>query len=154
MEFVEKEKYLEWKGKQSDDYGLACLNYAEDWATLMEVKMSEGHELEDIAKDTSHEADVEGITGFMYNMAVAILVSHWVHGERLRRWHNLTSQLGDEGERANETGAILNTAVLNIGGASTEEFVEALEKTAKKLGHETTRDPEKIKRWLKDNEVP
>jgi len=34
----------------------------------------------------------------MYGAAVAILSKVWKHGEELRRWHNLKTQIGDEGE--------------------------------------------------------
>lgn len=51
----------------------------------------------------------------MYGCAVSILSQVWIHGEELRRWHNLDSQIGTEGEKANESGGVLNPAVLNIG---------------------------------------
>jgi hypothetical protein len=71
----------------------------------------------DMAKETSHEADDEGITGFMYGCAVSILVGCWIHGEKLRRWHNKDTQLGNEGDEANEKpGAVLNPALLTIKG--------------------------------------
>lgn len=47
-------------------------------------------------------------------MAVSMLVQCWEHGEQLRRWHNLETQIGDEGEKANALGGALNPAVLNI----------------------------------------
>ena len=78
--------------------------------------MFAGDELEDIAEETSHSADTDGITGFMYGAAVSTLASSWKHGERLRCWHNLDTQLGNEGKRANESGGTLNPAILNIGG--------------------------------------
>lgn len=63
----------------------------------------------------SHTADTEGVTGFMYGCAVTQLYWHWVHGEELRRWHNLDTQIGDEGEKANESGGVLNPAILTFG---------------------------------------
>lgn len=98
-----------------DPYGARILSYAKDWAELMETEIDAGNRLEDIAKDTSHCADTDGITGFMYGAAVSVLAKVWEHGERLRRWHNLETQIGTEGERANESGGTLNPAVLNIG---------------------------------------
>ena len=98
----------------TDPYGNGVIMYAERWANLMEAKVSEGAKLEDIAKTTSHEADTDGITGFMYGYAVSILSAVWEHGEALRRWHNLDTQLENEGERANENGGVLNPALLNI----------------------------------------
>ena len=98
-----------------DAYGSGVIRFAERWANLMEAKMEAGEKLADIASAASHEADTEGITGFMYGCAVGILSGVWEHGEELRRWHNLDTQIGDEGERANEKGTVLNPALLNIG---------------------------------------
>ena len=56
-----------------------------------------------------------GITGFQYGWAVAQLAHHWTHGEALRRWHNRATQIGTEGDKANETGGTLNPALLSIG---------------------------------------
>jgi hypothetical protein len=81
----------------------------------MEAAMDAGESLEACAKRASHEADTEGITGFMYGAAVSTLAQAWVHGDRLRRWHNLDVQIGNEGEKANESGGTLNPALMNIG---------------------------------------
>ena len=97
-----------------DPYGSAAIRYAKKWAELMETKMEAGVKLEDIASDTSHEADEEGITGFMYGCAVEVLARAWEHGEELRRWHNLNTQIHHEGEKANEIGGVLNPALMNI----------------------------------------
>uniref|UniRef100_A0A6H1ZNJ0 Uncharacterized protein n=1 Tax=viral metagenome TaxID=1070528 RepID=A0A6H1ZNJ0_9ZZZZ len=103
------------KNNEDNDYGKCCLRYASRWASLMDARIVTGEKLEEIAGSTSHEADTEGITGFMYGAAVAMLASCWRHGEALRRWHNLDTQLCNEGEKANESGRILNPAMLNIG---------------------------------------
>lgn len=111
-----EEKYAEWKTKNAaDPYGTACFTYAEAWADLIEKAMADGAKLEDVAEKLSHDADTEGITGFMYGMAVNILSMAWEHGEQLRIWHNLSTQIGNEGERANKSGGVLNPALLNIG---------------------------------------
>lgn len=99
----------------SDPYGRRCFTYATDWADLMEAQIAKGRTVEAVAKKTSHDADTDGITGFMYGTAVSILSQTWTHGEELRRWHNLDTQLGTEGEKANESGGVLNPALLNIG---------------------------------------
>lgn len=98
----------------TDEYGSAVVRYAEKWADLMEARIATGARVEDIAKATSHEADTDGITIFIYWRAVSILSRVWEHGEELRRWHNLDVQIGNEGERANEAGGCLNPALLNI----------------------------------------
>ena len=105
----------EFKKINTDGYGGAIVTYAERWAKLMQVRMADGTPLEKIAEQSSSDADVEGITGFMYGCAVGQLAQCWEHGEQLRRWHNLGTQLGSEGEKANEIGGVLNPALLNIG---------------------------------------
>jgi hypothetical protein len=116
MEFKRKDLWEEGLENNQDPYGVAIYRYAESWADLMEKKMAEGALLEDIAESTSHEADVEGITGFMYGAAVSVLSGTWKHGEQLRLWHNLDTQLGDEGEKANEKGTVLNPATMCLSG--------------------------------------
>ena len=76
-----------------DAYGAQIYIFAKKWAELMESKMDGGEKLEDVAKDTGHEANDTGITGFMYGCAVNVLVDCWEHGEQLRLWHNLDTQL-------------------------------------------------------------
>lgn len=109
-----------WKktvAANTDPYGHAGVSFAERWADLMEERMAgDVSMLPSIAKQASHDADAEGITGFMYGCAVSILSQVWEYGEALRRWHNLDTQIGNEGERANASGGVLNPSLLNIGG--------------------------------------
>jgi hypothetical protein len=72
----------------ADGYGNACFVFASNWGRLMQVEMSKGKVLHEIAQKTSHEADIEGITGYMYTAAVKILCQCWKHGEELLKWHN------------------------------------------------------------------
>lgn len=108
-------EYAIWRAANADDYSRRCFTYAEEWADMMEADMREGAKLADVAEKRSHDADTDGITGFMYGMAVAILAKAWVHGEELRRWHNLKTQIGREGEKANASGGVLNPALLSLG---------------------------------------
>lgn len=104
------------KAQKGHGYGLAVYTYAEYWARLMQKKMAEGYKLEAIADECSNKADIPcGITGFMYGCAVSSLAHCWKHGEQLRRWHNKKTQLGNEGDKANESGGVLNPALLSIG---------------------------------------
>jgi len=104
MKVINKKVWNEYVENNTDFYGKGIIEYAECWANLMETKIESGEKLEDIAYDTSLEADTEGIT----------LYKVWEHGEQLRKWHNLQTQIGTEGEKANEEGAILNPAILEI----------------------------------------
>jgi hypothetical protein len=97
-----------------DPYSYECCRYAAAWAAMMEQEMASGAKLSQVADRCSHEADTDGITGCMYGAAVSILAHCWVHGEELRRWHNLQTQIGDEGEKANKSGGVLNPALLTV----------------------------------------
>ncbi|MBU4347353.1 hypothetical protein KKF23_02240 [Patescibacteria group bacterium] len=98
----------------TDGYGGGFISFAERWARLMEGRMANGDTLQACAEETSSLADNEGITGFMYGCAVSILSQVWIHGEELRRWHNLKTQIGNEGEKANARGGVLNPALLSV----------------------------------------
>ena len=60
-----------------DPYGKAYIDYTRAWAELMEKRIGDGERLEDIASSTSHEANTDGITGFMYGCAVSLLSELW-----------------------------------------------------------------------------
>lgn len=115
-----EKKYAKYvKMNSRDDYSKGVVTYTERWAALMEkaigkqtISNAVEHTIRSVAKDTSHDADKEGITGFMYGCAVQALAQFWVHGEILRRWHNLDTQIKNEGEKANESGGVLNPAIL------------------------------------------
>ncbi len=115
MHLSDPEGWAKFRENNTHPYGKAVVDFAERWADLMEQRLNAGAKLEDIAKETMRQADTDGITGFMYGCAVAALAHGWIHGETLRRWHNLDTQIGHEGERANEKGTVLNPALLNIG---------------------------------------
>ena len=107
-------KYLSNNSDDPTGYAYATLSFTARWANAMEKEMAQGKKLEDIAEETSHKADTEGITGFMYGYAVNTLCQVWKHGEELRQWHN--SQYGDEGAKANESGGVINPALMHVGG--------------------------------------
>ena len=116
MEFKDKSLWEKALANNQDPYG-ACVNrYAQRWAEMMEGAIKEGKAVGDVAKQLAHEADTESITGFMYGAAVATLSAVWEYGEQLRRWHNLDTQIQDEGEKANERGTVLNPAILRCEG--------------------------------------
>jgi hypothetical protein len=117
MEIIKgKEKeYKDWYDLNSDPYSRACFTYAERWANMMENAINKGKDLKDVAERLSLRADTEGITGFMYGVAVSILSQVWIHGEELRRWHNINIQIDNEDSKVNKEGGVLNPALLNIG---------------------------------------
>lgn len=112
MKIANEVEWKKWRDSNKDPYGGCVIRYAEKWADIMEKAMEDGAALEDIAENASHEADTEGITGFMYGCAVQVLATVWEHGEELRKWHNLQYQIKDEGEKANADGGVLNPSIL------------------------------------------
>ena len=114
MDLKDLKGWQETVDANQDPYGKAGVNYARAWAELMEERMADGRAIEEIAEQASYDANTDGITGFMYGCAVSILSQVWKYGDELRRWHNLRTQIGDEGERANREGGTLNPALLNI----------------------------------------
>lgn len=116
FEPVDADKWKEFQELHTrNPYDAGILAYATRWARLMQVEMANGKKLEDVADATSSEADLEGMSGFSYGIAVGAIAEQWKFGDQLRRWHNHKYQLGNEGDEANDTGGVLNPAMLVIG---------------------------------------
>lgn len=95
-----------------DSYGAAIYAYTQRWAGLMEIEIENSDKtpeevINECAEKLSHDADTEGISGFMYGAAVSILAQCWEYGDILRKWHN--KEYNYEGE------GVVNPAVINIG---------------------------------------
>lgn len=95
------------KVNSNDPYSMGVVRYMKKWAELMESKIAAGAKVVDIADATSHEADTEGITGFMYGCAVRALSEFWEYGEELRKWHNKEYNYDGDG--------VVNPAILTVG---------------------------------------
>ena len=102
-----------WKtglANNQDFYGLGVYTFAERWADLMENDVVHYGDPEkaiaEKAKERSHEADTEGITGFQYGAAVSILSEVWEYGDILRKWHN--------GEYNYDGDGVVNPAILTV----------------------------------------
>jgi hypothetical protein len=115
IELVDEEGWNKFKSNNTDAYFGRVVRYAEEWARLMQTRLANGETIHQCADELSHLADDDGITGYMYGCAVGVLAKVWKHGEALRRWHNKETQIGTEGDKANESGGVLNPALLSIG---------------------------------------
>jgi len=81
------ESFVETNKSEKSEYGAAVIRYAARWAALMEQRLKvSGATIATIADQTGYDADIEGITGFMYGAARSILIQVWKHGEELRLW--------------------------------------------------------------------
>lgn len=103
----------------SDFYTAGIMRYAERWGGMMEQQLSDGLTVAAAAVRTQHEADTEGITGYMYGWAVNMLSEFWEHGEELRQWHNQKYDYSSEG--------VMNPAVLSGEEETAYEKLEEAE---------------------------
>lgn len=89
MEFSDEAAWKSWKDNNTDPVGGSVFTYAELWGRLMELELSSGKKLEDIAGPTSFEADIDGVMSFAtHGAAVRILAACWRYGDQLRRWYD------------------------------------------------------------------
>lgn len=100
-------EWAEAVGKNQDGYGHGVVD-----ATVLVCAGLDAGEAPDVA---CKRCDSMGITGFM-----AGCMARWVsyfhpRGDEFRRWWNKDTQIGTEGDKANESGGVLNPAILNIG---------------------------------------
>lgn len=86
IELADEAAWQMYQDRNTDFYGAGVISYSERWARLMQLEIAQGKSLPEIAEATSHEADIDGITGSMYGAAVSTLVNTWAHGEELRKW--------------------------------------------------------------------
>lgn len=112
LEFKDDEAKAKWEQwveiNSHDGYSLGVVTYARRWAKYMQHLMTKHSKaIYQIADKASHVSDIDGITGFMYGCAVAMLSECWKYGEELRRWHN--KEWGQE-----DCDGVVNPAVLTI----------------------------------------
>lgn len=115
IRFKDFQKWEEYNQEYNKDRDAqTVISYAEQWMRLMQPELEKGNPIENIAENLSQEADTFGITGYQYGLAVRIISDVWVYGEELRLWNNFDVQIGNEGERANINGGVLNPALLVV----------------------------------------
>lgn len=112
IEFKDDESKAKWEQwveiNSHDGYSLGVVTYARRWAKYMQHLMTKHNKaIYQIADNVSIVTDIDGITGFMYGCAVAILSECWKYGEELRRWHN-------KKWRHEDCDGVVNPAVLTI----------------------------------------
>jgi hypothetical protein len=103
--------YETYVSKNSNDgYSRCVIDYAEQWAKLMQVEISKGRTvIAEIAEECQKSLGYLGITGFQYGCIVSALSHFWVFGEELRRWHNK-----EYGVNEDQKG-VVNPALLTVG---------------------------------------
>jgi hypothetical protein len=103
----EYQKYVETNS--SDGYSRGVVDYAEQWAKLMQIAIADGKtNIRDIAEETQKPLSYLGITGFMYGCVIQALAHFWQFGDELRRWHNKEYGVSEDKE------GVVNPAILTI----------------------------------------
>jgi len=86
MEFAGEEGRAFWQSlvdANKGDLGMGVLNYAERWARMMQMEMAAGKSLAGIYRETSLEADLEGVSGFSSGFGERALIQSWKYGSEL-----------------------------------------------------------------------
>lgn len=79
----EWEKFVETNSK--DSYSSGALSFMIQWAELMEIDIEDEIKLtKKLVDQSSNLANVEGITGAMYELSKGYLGYFWEHGELLK----------------------------------------------------------------------
>lgn len=114
MPIVKQEEWNKWVENNQDAYGKCCVDVAREVMNILDTEPQDfdPHGLICRADD---QINAGGITGFMAGCVASMVSACHSRGEEFRRKWNLDNQIGNEGEKANESGGILNPALLNLG---------------------------------------
>lgn len=118
MPIINQEKWDVWVAKNTDSYGGACVNVARKAMELLD-EMPNDQEINchKLISDADKDSKTGGITGFMAGYVAQMVSQCHSRGEEFRRKWNTHNQINTEGDKANESGGILNPALLNISVA-------------------------------------
>lgn len=115
MPITDEEKWKSWETNNQDSYGKCCVDVAREVMRILDEEPGEFDSHELVCR-ADKQINAGGITGFMAGAVAAMVSQCHSRGEEFRRQWNLSHQISDEGEKANQMeGAVLNPAILNIG---------------------------------------
>ncbi len=114
MPITDETIWKSWVDANTDPYGKACVDVAR---RAMEILDEEPGDFDCHALICKADKDIKcgGISGFMAGCVAGMISKCHSRGEEFRRKWNKNNQIGDEGDKANESGGVLNPALLNIG---------------------------------------
>jgi hypothetical protein len=115
MPISDQVSWDKWVAANTDAYGGACINVAREAMRLLDERPEPITDTHKLICDADDAAKTGGITGFMAGCVAQMIAKCHSRGEEFRRAWNGENQLGDEGDRANDKGTILNPAVLCVG---------------------------------------
>jgi 2,4-dienoyl-CoA reductase-like NADH-dependent reductase (Old Yellow Enzyme family) len=108
---INKEVWQSWVDANPDDYGGCCVNVARQ---VMAILDAEPGAIDPHAIITRADKEVKagGITGFMAAVVAQMVAGCHSRGEEFRRAWN--ADYGEQGERANDEGTLINPAIVTI----------------------------------------
>ena len=113
MGIVNQKDWDSWvESNEEDPYGKACVDVAREVMKMMDEGATiDPHKL---ICDANDKIKCGGITGFMAGCVAQMVSVCHSDGETFRQIWNGDVQIGDEGDKANEGGGVLNPALMTI----------------------------------------
>lgn len=112
----DKEKWQEWIDNNKDEYGGQCVKVAYHLMKRIDdpkVEITEA-KIHTLIVDADNKTDEPGISGYMAGAVASMVSACHERGDEFRRAWNRDTQIGDEGDKANEGDGVLNPALMNI----------------------------------------
>ena len=111
---IDQEKWNSWVVANEDPYGKACVDVAREAMQILDEEPGE-FDCHKLISRADKRSGAGGITGFMAGCVAQMVSACHSRGEEFRRKWNKDNQIGTEGDEANDSGGVLNPALLNIG---------------------------------------
>ena len=111
MKLKNEKLWNEYVAKNTDPYGKCIVNVAKRVMELLD------NENKVDARNLVMRAEKElkaGLTGFMAGAVASIVSTCHKKGEEFRKSWNNDVAIGDEGKKANDSGGVLNPAIVRI----------------------------------------
>ena len=117
MPITDQTKWQSWVNNNEDPYGKCCVDVARRVMEILDEEPAD-FDCHEIISRADKDINAGGITGFMAGAVASMVSGTHSRGETFRRKWNLDTQIGNEGEKANEVGGVLNPALLMIDSPS------------------------------------
>lgn len=119
MPITDNDKWNKWVERNQDDpYSKCCVDVAREVMRILDdtIELTGNLQLDvhPLICQAAKNIDSGGITGFMAAMVAEMVSKCHSRGEEFRKAWNINNQVGDEGEKANESGGVLNPAILVV----------------------------------------
>lgn len=114
MPIIETEKWEKSVEVNKDPYGGCCIDVAREAMRLLDTEEYKEFDTHKLICGADDNIKAGGITGFMAGCVASLISEVHSRGDEFRKKWNSDNQIGNEGDKANESGGVLNPAVLNV----------------------------------------